>query len=211
MKIIYNKDLIVNETISTIINEQEVITTITSLNLRKTDIRIELDSYVSLDSEDALLDISQIEGAYSYGLIDYNDLRKYLIINVLPNWENLSVVEKSQLKSYYIVPNDFTWDSSQSQIYELLVTNATNCRKSRIDKGRSYVSLHYINDVQKSMNFFTDTQLLMNQYIEGKIPALQSFINDIIILDYDYTTNGFSTKSYYSEELKTQLNYILFR
>lgn len=176
-----------------------------------TDIRIENDGYVILETETLLTNVFILIGFFRTKSVDYNDFRKYIIVNILPSWDTLNTDEKMILKSYYIVPNDYVWDSSQSQIYEILVENATNCRKQRIDKGRSYVSLHYINDVQKSMDFFTDTQLLMNQYIEGKIPALQAFINDTIILNYDYTTNGFSTKSYYSEELKTQLNYILFR
>lgn len=205
MKLVYNKNL---EEIVTDENNQEVI--IYNIIVQK-DVRIESDSYSLLESEKLLTKIEYIIECKKINLIDYNDLRKYLIINLLPSWNELTDSERSLMVSYYIVPNEYVWDSNQSKIYKMLVDNATKCRESRVDIGRSYVSLFYINDVQKSMNFFIDTELLMNQYIKGKIPALQAFVNDSIILDYDYTTNGFSTKSYYSEELKTQLNYILFR
>ena len=50
------------------------------------------------------------------------------------------------------MPNDFIWDNTQSNLYEELVKNATACRQNRIDKGRSYMSLYYINDIQKTID-----------------------------------------------------------
>jgi len=212
MKILYNKNLVGTE----IINEgTEFESTITVYNINVfKDIRIELDSYIiNSEVEESLINIGILISLYSFNIIDYNDLRKYLIINLLPIWDSLTVKEQSQLKSYYVVPNDYTWGSEQSAIYKLLVDNATRCRETRIDQGRSYVSLFYIADTQKSMNFFIDTELLMNQYIKGKIPALEAFINDAEMAGFDYRTNGFSTKSYYDQEgiIKEQLNYLLFR
>lgn len=176
-----------------------------------TDIRIESDSYVILETEKLLVDISLIIECKMVGIIDYNDLRKYLIVNLLPNRNSLTDIEKSQLKSYYIVPEDYIRDSQKSIIYSELVKNATNCRKIRVDRGRSYVSLFYISDSQKSMDFFIDTEAMMNRFINGKIPELQAFINDENLAGYDYRLNGFSTKSYYEEELLDRLNYLLFR
>jgi hypothetical protein len=112
---------------------------------------------------------------------------------------------------YYIVPNDFVWDSSQQQVYDILVKNATICRKQRVDASRSYASLFYIATPNDSMQFYIDTELLINQFVEGKIPTLEAFINSSNIDGFDYTTNGFSTKSYYDITLKDQLNYLLFR
>ena len=219
MKLIYNSNLeqvridkiYTNPNDLTIYTEVEIpFINITNI---KADIRIESDTYVILETEKLLIDIPIIVECKMVGMIDYNDLRKYLIINVLPNWDLLSDIEKSQLKSYYIVPSNYTWGSEQSVFYKILVDNATKCRETRIDQGRSYVSLFYIADVQKSMDFFIDTELLMNQYIKGKIPALEAFINDDNIAGFDYRTNGFSTKSYYDQEgiIKDQLNYLLFR
>ena len=177
------------------------------------DIRIENDNYVLLETEKLLTNIFILIGFQRTNIIDYNDFRKYAIINILPLWNTLSENEKIVLKSYYIIPNDFTFNSEEEeqQIYKLLVDNATKCREKRIDEGRSYVSLFYKNDIQKSMDFFIDTELLMNQYIKGKIPALQAFINSTEIAGFDYKTNGFSTKNYYDLEIKNQLNYLLFR
>lgn len=214
MKLIYDKNLEIETIVQEIVNGEIIKSTITVIQMNALfDVRVELDSYVILETEKLLVDVSLIIQCLKDGLIDYNDLRKYLIVNILPNWINLSSTEQSQLKSYYAVPNDFVWDSNQSKIYKMLVDNATKCRESRIDQGRSYVSLFYIADIQKSMDFFIDTELLMNQYIKGKIPALEAFINDAEIAGFDYRENGFSTKSYYDQEgiIKDQLNYLLFR
>ena len=178
------------------------------------DIRIENDNYVLLETEKLLTNIFILIGFQRTNIIDYNDFRKYAIINILPLWNTLSENEKIVLKSYYIIPNDFTFNSEEEeqQIYKLLVDNATLCRKDRVDSGRSYVSLLYKTQTQKSQDFFIDTEAMMNRFIEGKIPELQAFINNSIIGSFDYyTANGFSTKSYYTELLKDKLNYILFR
>ena len=210
MKIVYNKNLVGTELINEG-TEFESTITVYNINVFK-DIRIELDSYtINSEVEESLINIGILISLHSFNIIDYNDLRKYLIINLLPIWDSLTIKEQSQLKSYYVVPNDYTWGSEQPAIYKLLVDNATKCREARIDQGRSYVSLFYIADVQKSMDFFIDTELLMNQYIKGKIPALEAFINDTSIAGFDYTTNGFDTKGYYNVTIKDQLNYLLFR
>ena len=201
MKLIYNTDLqVITDGVLVGYN----------INIRK-DIRIESDSYVLLETESLLIDFGLILAIMQIKMIDYNDFRKYIIINLLPNWNDFNELKKGQLKAFYIVPNDYVWDNSESTIYKSLVDNATNCREKRIDEGRSYVSLFYKNDIQKSMDFFIDTELLMNQYIKGKIPALQAFINNENIAGFDYRTNGFNTKSYYDVEIKDQLNYLLFR
>lgn len=203
MKIVYNTDLQ--------IIEDEVLIGY-NINIR-TDVRIETDSYVLLGTESMLLDFGLLLALKNANIIDYNDFRKYLIVNLLPNWETLSFIEKAQLKGYYVIPNDFVFNSEEEEqaIYKLLVDNATLCRKSRVDAGRSVVSLLYKTQTQKSQDFFIDTEAMMNRFIEGKIPELQAFINDSILSTFDYTTNGFSTKSYYTEALKDKLNYILFR
>lgn len=216
MKIVYNKNLKTIEEFRTYtdVNDLTQFTTKNVIVYNDTilsNLRIEDDSYVILETEELLVDINLLETIVSNKLIDYNDLRKYLIVNLLPNWESLTINEQLILKSYYIVPNGYVWDSTQTAFYKILVDNATKCRESRIDQGRSYVSLFYITDTQKSMDFFIDTELLMNQYIKGKIPALEAFINDSLIAGFDYTTNGFSTKSYYNATVKDQLNYLLFR
>lgn len=179
-----------------------------------TDIRIESDSYVLEPTESLLTNFLKSIEFSTTKRIDYNDLRKYAIINILPLWNDPVVVtenNKSALISYYIVPNDFVWDSSQQEVYNQLVKNATHCRKQRVDASRAYVSLFYIDTPNNSMQFYIDTELLINQFIEGKIPALEAFINSSNIDGFDYTTNGFSTKSYYNITLKNQLNYLLFR
>jgi hypothetical protein len=196
MKLIYN----------TIINIEEI-------NVYS-DIRIESDLYILQPTESLLTDFLKVIEFSTTKRIDYNDVRKYAIINILPLWNDPLIVTEANMYSmigYYIVPNTWVWDFSQQEVYDQLVKNATNCRKQRVDTARSYVSLFYINDVTKSMDFYIDTDLLINQYIEGKIPSLEAFINDSVILSFDYTTNGFSTKNYYNLELKEKLNYILFR
>lgn len=217
MKLIYNLSLeeIINDKIYTDPNDLSKFTEIEILSINitniRTDIRIESDSYIILETEKLLIDIPIILECKTAGLIDYNDLRKYLILNILPNWDELDEINKDLLKSYYIVPDNYIWNSNQASFYKMLVDNATKCRGERIDEGRSYVSLFYINDIQKSMDFFIDTELLMNQYVKGKIPALQAFLNDANIAGFDYTLNGFSTKTYYNSLIKDQLNYLLFR
>ena len=179
-----------------------------------TDIRIESDSYVLEPTESLLTNFLKSIEFSTTKKIDYNDLRKYAIINILPLWNDALVVtvnNKSAHISYYIVPNDFVWDSNQQQVYNQLVKNATHCRNQRVDASRAYVSLFYIATPNNSMQFYIDTELLINQFIEGKIPALEAFINSSNIDGFDYTTNGFSTKSYYDITLKNQLNYLLFR
>ena len=104
-----------------------------------TDIKIESDSYILLENEKLLINIFILIGFLRTKRIDYNDFRKYAIINILPLWNTLSENEKIVLKSYYIIPNDFTFNSEEEeqQIYKLLVDNATKCREKRIDEGRS--------------------------------------------------------------------------
>jgi hypothetical protein len=179
-----------------------------------TDIRIESDSYVLEPTESLLTDFLKLVEFSTTKRIDYNDLRKYAIVRILPLWNDPLIVTEANMYSmigYYIVPNDFVWDSSQQQVYDVLVKNATACRKQRVDTSRSYVSLFYIATPNNSMQFYIDTELLINQFVEGKIPALEAFINSSDIDGFDYTTNGFSTKSYYDITLKNQLNYLLFR
>jgi hypothetical protein len=179
-----------------------------------TDIRIESDSYVLEPTESLLTDFLKLVEFSNTKKIDYNDLRKYAIVRILPLWNDSLIVTESNMYAmigYYIVPNDFVWDSSQQQVYDILVKNATICRKQRVDASRSYASLFYIATPNDSMQFYIDTELLINQFVEGKIPTLEAFINSSNIDGFDYTTNGFSTKSYYDITLKDQLNYLLFR
>jgi len=196
MKLIYNTNLQIIE---------EGITYFHNIN-PLTDIRIELDSYELIESESLLTNLERILVFYSLNQdFDYNDLRKYLIHNIIPNWNELSEIDKGILISYYCVPNDYIWNVSESEINERLINSATPCRQARVDKGRAYINLHFKLNPTLGGLLYEDTKQMMVDFVTAKFPNLFLFINN------PSTEEGIKTKPYYSIELVDKLNYILFR
>lgn len=192
MKLIYNTDLEIIE---------EGITYFYAID-PYIDIRIESDSYELLETESLLTNLDRILVFNTVNdNFDYNDLRKYLLTYITPNWTNLSNIDKGILISYYCIPVDYDLGILEPEVNELLVEAATPTRQLRIDKGRAYINLHFKADPTLGGLLYNDTKQMMVDFVTAKFPTLYEFINSV----------DFEAKPYYSIELRNQLNYILFR
>ena len=69
------------------------------------DIRIESDSYQLLESESLLTNLERlVVFSMVTKRISNNELRQYLILNVVPNWDSLSDLDKATLQAYECNP-----------------------------------------------------------------------------------------------------------
>jgi len=88
---------------------------------------------------------------------DYNDLRKYLFTYAVPNWNELTELERGILISYYCVPIGYDLGLLEAEVNEALVKAATPTRQLRIDKGRAYINLHFKSNPTLGGLLYDDT------------------------------------------------------
>jgi hypothetical protein len=123
-------------------------------------------------------------------------------------FDNLSELDKSYAaKNYCVGPIDrdkiFT-NIEQEEYWYHFVVNSESCRKDRWDKAKSFAS--YRLSITDSSDLAVSTSLLNENFIKYGIENFaednQDGLFDWLKSEGNFTANGFSSKSYYTEELK---------
>lgn len=123
-------------------------------------------------------------------------------------FDNLSELDKSYAaKNYCVGPIDrdkiFT-NIEQEEYWYHFVVNSEICRKDRWDKAKSFAS--YRLSITDSSDLAVSTSLLNENFIKYGIENFaednQDGLFDWLKNEGNFTANGFSSKSYYTEELK---------
>jgi hypothetical protein len=147
---------------------------------------------------------------------DYNYLRDFAKAEFLPSWTSLTQDEKYILAKHLIYPASIT----QAE-YDAIVPvgeQADNCaivakftriaRERRWETARSKMSVLPVAD---SIDMYLSTEDISDRYMKANFPHLINWINSTAYAPFgiDYTTTGFSSKVYYTENFKNILNNII--
>jgi hypothetical protein len=163
-------------------------------------------------------DITSIENwnIIGFNLKDYNYVRNQinLILNQI-GFNNLTLNEKKIVSQYFLVDKqdrDIVLTEEEQIIYwNDLVTNSQDCRFKRWEAAKKYISYNLTpidsSDLAKS------TSILCNDYINYNIITKTkdgvSGLFDYLKGEEDYTTNGYPSKTYWTQENQDKIMDIL--
>ena len=176
------------------------------------------NSYILLGTEEWVYDAVLAEQFYNYARIDYIRFRKYCKILAETVWETLDADSRHVCIDNYVKPTTLTWEATgytDEQLHEYwinMVKLEKECRSNRMDDCIYRITWEFTGE--ESMKCLDDIFIMMNKWIFGEYPELYFFTNSlagtILDLTFDYTTNGFASKSYYTLYRLNLVNEILF-
>lgn len=176
-------------------------------------ITIEWDDNVVLGvDEEIVMDLQASIELYLIDRYDLMSLRKFLKTYILPNQDNLLNEEKLELEKLFIYPQNYTMMlSSDDQIYywDKLVKAEYIVREDRISDCKSIASF-YLDRLSCGI-LFNDTKDMFRDYIDAELPHILFQLSDgaYPLLGIDFTTTGFSSKSYYNTQIQSEALFIL--
>ena len=144
---------------------------------------------------------------------DYIKMRDFARTTFIANWSSFNNNQKIGLLTHLLYPTSTTQQdidsliSSGDQLKNWIdvARNTKLCREQRWEVARQKVSF-YITTLQ-SLDLYRSTKDLSSEYKDANIPGLVFWINSSSYppLGIDYTTTGFSQKSYYTTVLRDLL------
>ena len=137
----------------------------------------------------------------------------------VPNWNNLSTIDKKELVRIYCYPSGIIqeeWNSyfsteAHKDNWAFLVTEERRARVKRWERMIEGVS--YFNTMLENADLYLSTKAMAEDYKIAKMPHLYYWITNGALqeLGIDFTTNGFAQKPYFTEEKKNILVDILIK
>lgn len=173
-----------------------------------------VDDFLQLNYED----ISSITNwkLYGYKLKDYNYVRDRIkeITNII-GFDNLSYNEKVISAEYFVVGkserDSVLSEEEQKQYWDILITQSQKSRFDRWENAKRYIS--YVLSPINSSNLAKSTSDLCTDYINYNIITKTkdgiSGLFDYLKGEGDYTTNGYPSKSYWTQQDQDKLMDIL--
>jgi hypothetical protein len=163
-------------------------------------------------------DVSSITNWDNYGgrLKDYNYIREQIkeITNSI-GFNNLSFEEKFISSKYFVVGkterDSVMSENEQYEFWDILITESQNSRFIRWEHAKKYIS--YVLSPINSSDLAKSTSELCNDYINYNI--ITKTKDDISgLFDYlkgegDYITNGYPSKTYWSQQDQDRMMDIL--
>jgi hypothetical protein len=172
----------------------------------------EVNDDYNFESNDAtdVTDLSSL-GIFKNSLrIDHIKFRDGCRASILPSWSSLTVSEQKELVSHFIYPVDFIQSDidaiftmeEQVENWKRLAEFTKIARYNRWEAARKRVSFDLTT--LESLLFYQDTKPFKDDYIDANLPYLTLWISNgsYAPLEIDFTTTGFSGKSYYTETRK---------
>ena len=153
-------------------------------------------------------DITSIENwnAIGFDLKDYNYVRNEinLVLNQI-GFNNLTLNEKKIVSQYFLVGKSdrdtVLPEEEQVNYWTILIENSQECRFSRWEAAKKYIS--YKLEPIDSSDLAKSTSELCNDYINYNIITLAkdgiSGLFDYLKGEGGYATNGYPSKSYWSQ------------
>jgi hypothetical protein len=163
-------------------------------------------------------DVSSITNWDNYGsrLKDYNYIREQIkeITNLI-GFNNLSFEEKVISSKYFVVGkserDSVMSENEQYEFWDTLVTNSQHSRFIRWEHAKKYIS--YVLSPINSSDLAKSTSELCNDYINyniiTKVKDGISGLFDYLKGEGDYTTNGYPSKPYWTQQDQDKLMDIL--
>lgn len=175
--------------------------------------------YIGVKINDTDVDVTTVFSLYEFfrvSQIDYIQFREYCKTYILPNWISLSIEEQKELVRHNIAPTNedkllhFTIEK-QFENYVNLVDLEIKARKVRWSLAMKSAAFELLGDQLAQLQMYNDAKPFRDDYIEADLPFLLLWITDgaYPALGIDFSANGFSTKSYYSETIKNKVVSIL--
>jgi hypothetical protein len=163
-------------------------------------------------------DVSSITNWDNYGsrLKDYNYIREQIkeITNLI-GFNNLSFEEKVISSKYFVVGkserDSVMSENVQYEFWDTLVTNSQHSRFIRWEHAKKYIS--YVLSPINSSDLAKSTSELCNDYINyniiTKVKDGISGLFDYLKGEGDFTTNGYPSKYYWTQQNQDKLIDIL--
>jgi len=165
------------------------------------------------------IDVTSTTSLFSFvpsNQIDYIEFRNYCKQELLPNWSNLPEEEKLNLIKHNIAPNETEKENRVSieqhriNFFELIRLEKL-AREKRWEKAKKHIAFEFRLNQLNQLLMYQDTKPFKDDYIDAELPYLIHWIasNTNLLLGIDFTNNGFSSKSYFDQNLQTKLLEIL--
>lgn len=150
------------------------------------------------------------------GQIDYIQYRTLYKEFILPQWSSISEEEKKELVRHNIAPTEedkllyYTIEEQKINFFELLRLEK-QARFKRWEYAKQLIAFEYRLNQMNQLLMYQDTKLYKDDFIDADLPYLIYWIMSgvLIELGIDFTNNGFSSKTYYSEDIKNKILSIL--
>lgn len=163
-------------------------------------------------------DVSSITNwkLYGYRLKDYNYIRDRIKeITYSVGFDNLSYSEKLISAEFFVVGkperDSVLSEEEQYQFWDTLITESQKSRFDRWEHAKKYIS--YVLTPINSSDLAKSTSELCNDYINYNIITKTkdgiSGLFDYLKGEGDYTTNGYPSKSYWTQQDQDKLMDIL--
>jgi len=176
------------------------------------------DTYILLGTEEWVYDAVLAQQFYNYARIDYIRFRKYLKYLAELMWEDLDADSRHICIDNYVKPVALSWEATGYSDLELfnywtrMVELEKQCRINRANDCIQQITWYFTGE--QSMTAYNDIKVILEDYKQCEYPELYCFVNSlsatILGLTFDYTTNGFASKSYYTLDRLNLVNEILF-
>jgi len=150
------------------------------------------------------------------GQIDYIQYRDLCKEFILPQWSSISEEEKKELVRHNIAPTEedklvhYTIEEQKINFFELLRLEK-QARFKRWEYAKQLIAFEYRLNQMNQLLMYQDTKPYKDDFIDADLPYLIYWINSAALpqLGIDFTSNGFNSKSYYSETIKNKVLSIL--
>ena len=164
-------------------------------------------------------DVTTVSSLYEFfrvGQIDYIQFRRYCKEYILPMWSSLTDQEKKELVKHNIAPtaeDKLLYYTLEEQFtnYVTLVDLEIKARRVRWEVAMKTAAFELLDNQLAQLQIYNDAKIFRDDYIEADLPLLLLWLTDSnsLQLGVDFTSNGFSSKPYYSEDTKLKVLQIL--
>jgi hypothetical protein len=176
------------------------------------------NSYILLGTEEWVESAYIAELAFNYNRIDYIRFRKYLKYLAENFWVDLDAENRHICIDNYVKPEAVSWESTGYTDPELfnywvrVVDLEKDCRINRANNCIQQITWYFT--MEQSMIAYNDIKQILEDWKQCEWQELVAFVNSLNItvatFNFDYTSNGFASKSYYTLDRLNLVNEILF-
>jgi len=165
------------------------------------------------------VDVTSTESLFAFvpsNQIDYIQYRQFCKEELLPNWNTIDESEKIELVRHNIAPDEnekmsrVSIEQHRINYFEILRLER-QARANRWEKAKKHIAFEFRLNLLNQLLMYQDTKPYKDDYIDAELPYLIHWIASDAnpTLGIDFTTNGFSSKTYYDTSIQTVILDIL--
>lgn len=181
-------------------------------------VRIVGNTYVLLLTEEYIQSAEIAEQFFNFSRIDYIRFRKYLKYLAENFWDNLDANNRHICIDNYVKPETLSWDDTDYTDEELfqywtrIVDLEKQCRIERANRCIAKLTWEFTG--AQSMQAYNDVFQIIEDWKQCEKARLYFWVNSsagtVLEETFDYTENGFASKSYYTESRMNLVNELIF-